>query len=173
MKGLPAFLSLTMHHVALHKVFIFLDAAWSDAQVCPDVIFSVPGLIFIVHHEEESKFHVHVVPLPVGPLTAAQSPRPAHHQGPDEATVKILVTNKPGSRFRTEESTEDRKFGLCLFLMFNPRIIFFFYFDKVDVGVVAVRDAVWIRGPWTRTGWNVPGQLKDLTLAKENRNKKT
>lgn len=41
------------------------------------------------------------------------------------------------------------------------------YLDKVDVGVVAIRDAVWIRRPWTRTRWNIPGQLKDLTCGKE------
>lgn len=53
--------------------------------------------------------------------------------------------------------------------MFSSFLSFFvhFYLDKVDVGVVAVRDAVWIRRPRTRTHWNIPGQLKDSTFEKE------
>lgn len=95
------FLSLTMHHVALPEVFVWPEALWADAQVFPDVIRLVPGLVFIMHHEEESKLDLHITPLSVGPLTAAQSTRPAYHQRPEEATVQILAINKPTSQFIT------------------------------------------------------------------------
>lgn len=92
--SLPLFLSLTVHHVTLLKVLVWHEGIWVDAEVCFDVVVQVPGLVFIMHHKEQSKLLLHVNPLSVGPLTALQCTGPAYHQRPQETTEQILNINK-------------------------------------------------------------------------------
>lgn len=89
----PLLLSLTVHHVTLLKVFFWHEGIRVDAEVRSDVVVQVPGLVFIMHHKEQSKLLLHVNPLSVGPI-AAKSTGPAYHQRPQETTVQILNINK-------------------------------------------------------------------------------
>lgn len=78
-----------MHHVTLLKTVIEVYIIRFSIKVFSNVVVQVPGLIFIVHHEEQSKLLFHVSPLSVGAL-ASQGARPANHQGPQETAIQVL-----------------------------------------------------------------------------------
>lgn len=84
-------LLLTMHHVALPKTFIEHYRIGRNVEVFSNVVVQVPGLVFIVHHEEQSKLLFHISPLSVGAL-ASQSARPANDQRPQQTAVQVLQT---------------------------------------------------------------------------------
>ena len=82
---ITANLLLTMHHVALLKILILLRDVCL-AQVRLNVIFQVPGLIFVKHHEEERKLASNV-PLAT---VSGQHPPPADHQRTNQPTRCVL-----------------------------------------------------------------------------------
>lgn len=75
-----------MHHVTLLKPFVQHYRIRVVIEVFSNVVLQVPGLVFIMHHEEQRKLLIHVSPLSVGAL-ASQSTRPANDQRPQETAV--------------------------------------------------------------------------------------
>lgn len=84
---------LTVHHVTLVEAFIERGRLVRRVEVFPNVVLQVPGLVLIVHHEEQSKLLFHISPLPVGALPS-QSARPANDQRPQETAVQVLGARK-------------------------------------------------------------------------------
>lgn len=54
--------ALTVHLVALYKIFVLLQVSDGICDVCPDVVVEVPAQVLIRHHEQQS---VGVVGCPV------------------------------------------------------------------------------------------------------------
>lgn len=91
---------LTVHQVTLVETCIERGRVVGNVEVFSNVVFEVPGLVFIVHHEEQSKLLVHISPLSVGALPS-QSAWPANDQRPQETAVQVLETCKMTGSFAT------------------------------------------------------------------------
>lgn len=92
--SVPVFSFLTVHHVTLLKLFVPREVTRVDAEVRPDIVIQVPGLVFIMHHKEQSKLFFHIIPLSIGTVAALQSTLPAYYQSPKKTTVQILYINR-------------------------------------------------------------------------------
>lgn len=46
--------TLTMHFVALNKIFVILQVLGRTCNVRPDVFIKVPAEVLICHHEQQS-----------------------------------------------------------------------------------------------------------------------
>lgn len=141
-------LHLTVHHITLLKTFIAVYIMRFNIKVISNVVVQVPGLVFIVHHEEQSKFLFHVSPSSVGSL-ALQGARPANDQRPQETAIQVLEMWKMIVKY-----TNCAKLVIRIWIYEQNM-----YLDKINVGVVCVRGAVRIREPRTGAFWNIPRQL--------------
>lgn len=84
---------LTVHHVTLVETFIEHRRPVANVEVFSNVVLQVPGLVFIVHHEEQSELLFHISPPSVGALPS-QSAWPANDQRPQQTAVQVLETGK-------------------------------------------------------------------------------
>lgn len=78
-----------MHHVTLLKSFTEVYTIRFKIKVFSYVVVQVPGLVFIVHHEEQSKLLFHISSVSVGAL-ASQGARLANDQRPQETAIQVL-----------------------------------------------------------------------------------
>lgn len=78
-----------MHHVTFLKIIIEVFIIWFNIQVFSYVVLQVPGLVFIVHHEKQSKLLIHISSISVRAL-AMQDTRPANDQRPQETAIQVL-----------------------------------------------------------------------------------
>ncbi|KAF3840792.1 hypothetical protein F7725_006654 [Dissostichus mawsoni] len=138
-------MEVTVHHAIDPFSRISIGVS---TEVCFDVLVQVPGLVFVMHHKEQSELLLHVIPQSVGPLASLQSPRPADHQRPQKTTVQILKINRgicPRSFLAHEQRSHQSRAGVP---------------DGIGGRVVQVGDAGRIR--WRRTLYHLPGVAEVL-----------